>query len=77
MDKQTLSIALDDADARALARAADALGLPQEEVAREALRDFLAVCATHEAHIREGLGQADAGTFVDEADWRAALKPRA
>ncbi len=77
MSNQTLSIALSDAEAQALAEAADALGVAHEDVARQALQAFFTMRDSHAAHINRGVRQADAGTFVDEADWRAALKPRA
>lgn len=77
MTKQTLQFDADPALVAALDAAAKALGLDRQEALAQAVDGFVETVRWQLEHIEEGLRQADAGDFVDEADWRAALKPRA
>ena len=74
MEKTTISFRTDTATRDELDKVAAALDRDRSHVLNEAVEIYLDLHRWQMEHIAEGLRQADAGEFVDEAEWRAAFE---
>lgn len=63
-----VTVRLDDDTANALDRLAESLDRSPDDVAAQAIREYVALQAWQRAEIESGLAQADADDFVSDAD---------
>lgn len=63
-----VTVRLDDDTANALDRLAESLDRSPDDVAAQAIREYVALQAWQRAEIEAGLAQADAGDFASDAD---------
>jgi len=71
--KAPVTIRMDQAQRDALDALAARSGRDRSHVVNEAVQAWLELQAWQEAHIREGLAQADAGSFATESEVEAVL----
>jgi predicted transcriptional regulator len=76
MGKQTITFRVDARKKKALDIVADGLDRDRSFVLNEAIDNYLDVHRWQEAHIKEGLRQADAGKFATDAEVSAAFARR-
>jgi predicted transcriptional regulator len=69
-----VTVRLDDDTANALDRLAESLDRSPDDVAAQAIREYVALQAWQRAEIEAGLAQADAGDFAGDADVARVLK---
>jgi len=69
-----VTVRLDDDTANALDRLAESLDRSPDDVAAQAIREYVALQVWQRAEIEAGLRQADAGDFASEADVARVLK---
>lgn len=69
-----VTVRLDDDTANALDRLAQSLDRSPDDVAAQAIREYVALQAWQRAEIEAGLAQADAGDFASDADVMRVLK---
>ena len=74
MEKTTISFRTHTETRDELDKVAAALDRDRSHVLNEAISIYLDIQREQIRQIEEGLRQADAGEFVDEADWRAAFR---
>lgn len=69
-----VTVRLDDDTANALDRLAESLDRSPDNVAAQAIREYMALQAWQRAEIEAGLAQVDAGDFAGDADVVRVLK---
>lgn len=74
MARETIAFRIDQGKRAELDRLAKAIDRDRSYVLNEAVDAYLDVHAWQTAHIEEGLRQADAGEFADDADVAAAYE---
>ena len=73
MGKQTITFRVEARKKKALDIVAEGLDRDRSYVLNEAIDNYLDVHRWQEAHIREGLRQADAGKFAKDSEVSAAF----
>ncbi len=63
-----VTVRLDDDTANALDRLAESLDRSRDDVAAQAIREYVALQAWQVAEVEAGLAQADAGDFASDGD---------
>ncbi|MGO1075545.1 CopG family ribbon-helix-helix protein [Inquilinus sp. CA228] len=63
-----VTVCLDDDTANALDRLAERLDRSPDDVAAQAIREYVVLQARQRAEIEAGLAQADAGDFASDTD---------
>ena len=73
MSKRTITFRIDTRKKKALDVVAEGLDRDRSYVLNEAIDHYLDVHQWQDAHIREGLRQADAGKFAKDSEVSAAF----